>query len=206
MSRGLSALNQAEASARHLHAVLFAELLLTTSSPAVPITVHTSVGPLTFGGDTYLGVGDLGGVSGVDEAERIGPSPFKLSLSGVDPGHIADALHAGNHRDKVTLWVGYRGDDGLLVDDPWRLAGGFFEYADIELGEADNRVVVTVQHDLSTLLEKHGGRYTNEDQQGRFSGDVGFSFVADVIDKKLVWAGTPVTGTGTAQPVPRRGK
>ncbi len=188
MSRGLVAANRTEVDAVYLQPVLLVKLQFDT-----PIFVHSGVGPITFGGDTYTGVGDFGAVGAVEESESVGPSPISLTLSGIDAAHITEALDAGNYGDIVTLYEGYRQDDGLLVADPWIVAGGTFEHATISLGE-NNAITIVIQHDLERLQEKAGDKYTDEDQQQKFAGDQGFKFVAAMVNQKLLWAGGRVGG------------
>ena len=144
-------------------------------------------------GNTYLGVGDLGDISAARESEALGPASITLTLSGVDSDYISEALNSGNLYDTVTIYQGLRQDDGELYDDPWILWKGHYEFASVSVGE-QSAVAITCQHDLSQLNEKHGGRYTDEDQQSVYSGDVGLEFVADMIDVKLLWGGGAIVG------------
>ena len=189
MTRGISASNLTQIAAGHHDIIVMAHLAFST-----PIFVHTGIGTVVFSGDSYLGVGDFGGVAAVEESELLAPAPIRLVLSGVDSTYITEALTAGNHGDLITLYVGYVNKDMTLVADPWTLAAGFFDYATIELGEPENRIVITMQHELSVLGKADGARFTDEDQQRRFAGDTGLSFIADSIGKTLLWGGQRVSG------------
>lgn len=147
------------------------------------------------GGDQYLGVGGYGGISATRESEALGPAAITLTLSGVDADYITEALDSGNLYDVVTIYQGLRQDDGTLYDDPWVLWKGWFEYAGVSVGE-ESAVAITCQHDLSQLTEKDGGRYSDEDLQNAYTGDVGLEYTADMIDVNLVWGGGPVGGGG----------
>ena len=160
-----------------------------------PAYAHSGIGTITYDTNDYLGVGDFGSVSSTKESEELGPSGITLQLSGVDSTLITTALDSGKYGDVVTLYVGYRQDDGTLVDDPWVLWRGTFEYASIGQGES-NVVSITLQHDLAILDEADGGRYTDEDQQSRFAGDRGFEYVAEMGTVKLLWGGKPVVVAG----------
>lgn len=202
MSRGLSSSNQTSIAAAHVH-----EVVLVAFDFDTPVYVHSGIGTITYDGNDYIGVGEFGGISGVEESEQITVRPLELTLSGLDndqyPGidqvPISDALDAGKYGDAVTIYEGYRNDDGTLADDPWIVATGIFESAAISLG-GSNEVVITVQHDLARLEEKNGARYTFEDQQTRFSGDIGFAFVHAVIGQQLLWGGRRVIDRGTYVP------
>lgn len=188
MSRGLSSANLTEIGSAHLHVVVLVKLDFDT-----PLFVHSGAGNIVFGGDTYLGVGDFGQVDSVQESERVEPALIRLTLSGIDANLISEALDAGNYGDVISVYEGYRQDDGTLVADPWLLGRGEFEFATIVLGST-NAVSITVQHDLARLAEKAGDRYTNEDQQDKFASDTGFSFLASMINLKLLWGPRVVRG------------
>jgi len=219
MSRGISAINEAQVNTSHVHDVTLVKLDFDT-----PVYVHSGVGTIVYGGaadasggneykadkgavqsldkgavqpayvspgDEYLGVGAYGGISAARESEALGPTPISLTLSGVDSDYISEALDSGNLYDVVTIYQGLRQDDGTLYDDPWILWKGWYEFASISVAE-ESGVSITCQHDLSQLSEKNGGRYTNEDQDSRYSGDVGLAFVVDMVGLKLLWGGGPV--------------
>ena len=146
-------------------------------------------------GDTYLGVGGYGGITAPRESEALGPAAVTLTLSGVDADYIAEALDSGRVYDRITIYQGYRKDDGTLWDDPWTIWEGWFEYAAIQADE-QSQISITCQHDLSQLTEKDGGRYSDEDQQSEYPGDLGLEYASDMVDVKLNWGGGPVVGVG----------
>lgn len=195
MSRDISTLNQAEIDASHLHRVNLVKFEFDT-----PVYAHTGIGNIDYDGNTYIGIGQFGGFSAPRESEALGPASITFTLNGVDSDHITEALDAGNMYDRITLYEGYRQDDGTLVADPLVIWGGWYEYASISLGE--NAVVqVIAQHDLSILTEKDGGRYSDEDQQAAYTGDVGLEFAATIASLKLRWGGGGVVvGFGGSAP------
>ena len=188
MSRSVSSTNLTEINASHLHEVVLVKMEFDT-----PAYAHSGIGTISYDGNDYLGVGDFGSISNTTESEQLRPNSLTLQLSGVDSTLLTEALDSGNYGDVVTLYVGYRQDDGTLVDDPWLLWRGTFDYASISRG-ADNVVSIVVQHDLAVLDEVNGGRYTDEDQQSKFTGDVGLEFIADMANLTLVWGGGRVGG------------
>jgi hypothetical protein len=198
MSRNLSSTNQTQVAAAHLHEVVMVKLEFDT-----PVYVHSGIGTISYDGNDYLGVGDFGGVSETREAEQLGPAPITLQLSGVDSSLIGEALDSGNYGDVVTIYVGYRQDDGTLYDDPWIVWKGWYENAAISMGTEGNIISVTCQHDLAVLEESDNGRFTDEDQKRRFSGDTGFEYVHLIPTLKLMWAGGPVASGNI--PSKRRG-
>ena len=193
MSRDITATNLAEINASHLHEVVMVKLEFDT-----PVYVHSGIGTITFETNDYLGVGDFGSITDAGESDRLGPQPITLVLSGISSTYISEALDSGNYGDAVTIYIGYRQDDGTLVDDPVLIWRGRYETASIIVGD-DSAVSITCQHDLSLLSRSNGSRFTDEDQQQKFVGDVGFEFVQDAITAKLIWGGGAVS-SGNQRP------
>lgn len=191
MSRTISASNLAEIDAAHLHEVLLVKLEFDT-----PVYIHSGVGSIVFDSNTYLGVGQFGNVGNQIESEQLRPTSLILSLSGVDAALITEALDAGNYGDIITIYMGYRQDDGTLVDDPWIPWKGFFEFAAVKHG-TENIVSITCRHDLAILNEAEGSRFSDEDQQVRFTGDTGFQYITDMAGTKLIWGGGRVSTGST---------
>ena len=178
--------NLAEINSTHVHLVTMAKLEFDT-----PVYVHSSTGTITYDSNDYLGVGSFGGASAARESENLGPVSVNLSLTGIDSDLIAEAKDSGKLYDRITIYQGYVQDDGTLVDDPWIVFSGWFDYASIQLSE-ESTISITCQHDLSSLSEKLGSRYSDEDQQNAYSTDVGLEFTTDMSDIKLQWGGGPV--------------
>lgn len=198
MSRGLSATNLAQVNASHLHEVTLVKLGFDT-----PVYVHSGVGTIVYDSNSYLGVGGFGGVSDARESDVLGPHPITLTLSGIDTNLVAEALTTGNFMDTVTIYVGYRQDDGTLVDDPWIAWRGHYESASLETGERSS-VSITCQHDLAVLGEKSGDRYNDEDQQSKYSGDLGLEYITEMANIKLNIGGQVISGQSRLTPE-RRG-
>jgi hypothetical protein len=185
MSRDISATNQAEVDASHLH-----EVVLVKLDWDEPAYVHSGFGSIVWDGNTYIGTGGLGGISEARESELLGPASLTLTLSGVDATFIATALDTVSFGDAITIYLGYRQDDGTLVDDPWIVWSGWFEFASIAQA-AESEISIICQHDLSVLSEIDGSKFTDEDQQEDYSGDVFFEHVHEMqtLAQKLLWAG-----------------
>ncbi len=190
MTRPLSPANLVELGKPYVELVTLAHLAFDT-----PIFVHSGIGNITVGADVYLGVGDLGSISEPNETELLSPAAVTLQLSGVQAAHISEALDAGNYKDAITIYEGYRQTDGTLVDDPWLKWSGFFEYATYVQGSS-NAVQVFAQHELANLDDSDNSRYTDEDQVQRFAGDRIFEFIHDMATVDLLWGGREIRGGG----------
>jgi hypothetical protein len=190
VSRDIGGTNETQAQSPYVHVVLLAQLEFDT-----PVYVHSGYGEIVYNSNTYLGVGDFGSMSQAKESEVVSPNSIVLGLSGVDSGLIAEALDSGAYGDRVTIYQGYRQDDGTLHANPWVLWQGFLEYATVNQG-GDNTIALTCQSDLAVLNETDNSRYSDEDQVERYAGDRLFEYVVAMKNVKLQWGGRSV-GTGS---------
>ena len=203
MTRSLSAANLTHIDSGHTHPVLMGKFLFDGGS----VFAHTGLGTIVFESNNYLGIGNLAGVAGLEETEGIVPAPVKVSLNGLDSSLVLEALDSANFGSKVTLYIGYRNDDGTLIADPWAFYKGRVENAALIRGQ-DNSITITIQHDLAILNRTIGTKYTYEEQQRKFSGDLAFEKIAqmELVGTDLLWGALPSrigTGGGGRFPGPR---
>lgn len=183
MGRSLNATNVSHIDSGHTHPVLMGKFEFDT-----PVYAHTGLGTINWGGNDYLGVGDLSGFSGTEESETIVPNAVRVQLNGLDAGLLADSLDSTTYGSRVTLYVGYRNDDGSLIADPWIFYKGLLENSNLVRG-SENSINLVVQHVLAVLKRSVGRKYTDEEQQKEYPGDTAFNKVQqmETVAKDLLW-------------------
>ena len=190
MTKSIGSSNQTAAAASHNEPIVLVHIACDD-----PVYAHSGVGVITYGSTDYLGVGHLGSISAPKESNVVGPGSVTLELSGLSPNNIGTAMSSASYGDAVTIYQGYRQDDGTLVDTPWIVWSGSIDRIGGLVGP-ECTVSVELQHDIAALGEISGRRCTDEDQQNAYLGDTFFSHIADVPNLKLVWGGgTDRTGT-----------
>ena len=191
MSREIGSTNTASAEGASVEPVALLKLDLDD-----PVYAHSGVGVIEYDGNDYIGVGLLGSVTAPSETDELGPQPVTFGMSQIDANLMQYAMSAANYGDEATLYRGYRQDDGTLVSDPYIVWAGTVESTGAKVGPG-GQIGITCNHDLAALDQINGGRYTDEDQQDKYSGDKFFSHIADIPTLKLLWGGGP-TRTGSA--------
>lgn len=152
----------------------------------VPLRLNTSGWNLVYAGNTYQGVGVLGGIEAVDES----PGDIKglrFSLSGVPSSQIALALSEQVQGKAVTVYTAiFDRNTYQVLDTVVEWAGRLDVFNIIE--EGDSCVLAaTAEHAGIDLLRPNTVRYSNADQVRLFPGDVGFQYVIDQSDVPIVW-------------------
>ena len=184
MSRGFPT-NVANALAtQHVSLVTFVQLAF----PSGTVYLHNSIGTYTFGGNDYLGVGDLGAISPLEEGADISPYQITLSLSGLDSTIAGAALTEDYYMHAVIVSLGVLNADDALLADPTVVFEGFMDQMNISVG-ADGGDVITLsaESELARFDKASNIKYTDIQLQSEFSGDLAFEFMPDIEGAKIRW-------------------
>lgn len=208
MPRAISALNLAELQAKHNSPAFFVHLAFDSGD----VRLHTDLGTITWGGETWDGIGSLGAISTVQEGIDTASYEIDLTLSGIDATIMNEANNNNYALRPVTLYLGFFGTNGQLVDDPFEIWGGFMDSMDISLGGDEDRVSVRCESELTLFDKANGALITNEEHQDRYPGDLAFEYLEQVPTARPRWRGkvtdpagtviTPSRGGGTTNFVP----
>lgn len=174
----------------------------------------TGVGDLSFGGETYTGSGNLMQISELQESSDIAARGATLTLSGIPTeliGLALDETYQGRIA-KIKFGVFGRGvsdNSFLLINDTDSLLingsgdkleidyADTLEMFDMFIGRMDQMTIneagdtctiaLTVESKLIDLERPRNRRYTDQNQQSRFSGDLAFEFVTRLQAEELEW-------------------
>lgn len=151
------------------------------------VNLHTRLGDISWGGDTYVGAGGLGSIGAVDEESDLARSTLELQLRGL-PTDILSAVANEHYQGRTaTLYLGYLdATTNQLVDDPVVLYRGRMDACQIEQGETLT-VTLSVESRFAAWDTPRVRRYNDGDQQSRFPGDKGMEFVEQTVGKQIVW-------------------
>lgn len=186
-SRELTAALVSASTGTYFQFVIFAEM----EFDAGDIFVHNGIGPLTWSGDTYLGVGDFGAVSIIEEGPEVSPYAVGVALSGIDPTLQNTSLNLNYYMRPITLSIGAIDGTGALADVPDELWSGFMDTMTVATG--DKEVIhLTCESDLAIFDQANGERFSDTQLQTDFPGDLFFELLDQVEDSKLVWGAAGV--------------
>jgi len=161
--------------------VLLVEMLMSA-----PVRICSSSMNITYAGDVYLGIGDLGTVDEVDDS----PGEYKalrFALNGVRNEYLAIVL-AENIRDKpCSLRMAVlHPDTHALLDAPlvWT---GTLDQMPLTIGKETTTISVTAEHRGATYARPKPLRYIDSDQQRLYPGDTSMRFVESQSNHQDVW-------------------
>jgi len=182
MSRDLTAGMQTAIAAETVRPVALVKITLDTDT----ILVHSGVGDIVFNGDTYLGVGNFGDITEIKESESIAPTQVSVSLSGIPPEYLSFAMDEDYQGREAFIYKALLDENHDLIADPVLAFRGRCDYSDIQLG-ATATVQLTIQSRLADWNRPKIRRYSHEDQQLDYPGDLSLEFVPQMVEKPIVW-------------------
>ena len=199
MSRGFPSNVLTALSSDHVALVTFAKL----EFPSGTLYLHNSLGTYTWGGNDWLGTGDLGEISQLEEGAQISPYKISLSLSGLDATISGAALTEDYYLQPVTVYLGVLDANDALIANPTVVWEGAMDQMELSVGAADgDTIVLTAESELARFDKASNLKYTDAQLQSDFSGDLAFEFMADIEGAKIRWGDAnsdSIAGVSNAQ-------
>lgn len=159
----------------------------------------TGFGDLSFGGNSYLGTGELGKIVTHTEQVMLVSEKKTYQLTGIDPALVSEADFDSSFGRSVTEYFGFLTQAGQLVATPEINWEGRIDSCRRVDGGAP-LIEVNAEYRLAVVDAVDGWRYTHEHQQQFFPGDDGLALATSVETTDVVWGGhrvIPGSGRGT---------
>lgn len=161
--------------------VLLVEMALTET-----IRLCTASHDITYGGQVYQAIGDLGSVEEVKDAMGEVTS-LNFSLSGVSNDNLSIAINEPIKGKAAYLRMALLDTSTRSVLDAPLVWSGTCDQMPIEFGKATSAINVTCQHRGVTFGRPKPLRYTDADQQSLFPGDTSLRFIPVQSQHPDVW-------------------
>lgn len=181
--RTLSADMVTEVTTAQLSPILMASLNFST-----PVNLWTGYGNLSYNSTTYYGLGTLGTISPVEETTDLAARGISMKLSGVPTANVAIALTENYQGRECSIMFGALSPTaGTLISSPVTVFSGRMDVMQISDDGQSAEIIVTAESKLMDFKRPREVRYTDEEQQQLYSGDVGLEFVNDIQEKVVYW-------------------
>lgn len=194
MARNLAAALATEFEKAALRPIYFAKF----EFPGGDVRFWSGEGAKTFNSESYTGLGDLTGVAFPQENSNNSPQGAVFTLSGIPSSSTALALEENYKNAPVTVWFGARDDSDVIIVDPYIQFQGFIDVMSMD-DDGENAAITVRCEAFAYGVGPSAIRYTDEQQQREFPGDLGLQYVAGLQDKDILWgveySAKPPTGT-----------
>lgn len=155
------------------------------------VHIWTGIGPLVWRGTEYSGLGQLIGVSLIEETDDVKATGIQCNLSGVDSAQISFALLEMQRNSPGVIWLALLEEDGAtIIPDPYILFRGRLDVATIQDARDGAMITLNYENELIDLERPREVRYTPQEQYAISPGDTFLDFVPGLQDKELHWGNT----------------
>jgi len=184
MSRTLSLAVAAACAAQQVAPAYLVELVFDSA----PLRLWSGRGNITWSGKTFVGTGTLGGISEIEETAKIAANGIELSLSGIPSASISLALTEPYRGRRAYVWLAFFNiTTGTMIANPVPVFAGRMDTMRVKDSGETSTIALSCESKLIDLERPRERRYTHEDQQDLFPGDLGLEFVAGLQEKELFW-------------------
>ena len=153
-------------------------------------------GPLTVGGVTYQGTGDVITIAAISLTYGMSAGMVRFEIPTASPEMVArcdgQALEVNNRRCQLFYQLFSMVEEdgqhtGRLIGDPISMFVG--QMRDMRsTSSADSRnIELEAYGRMSRQAKPPYGRWTDADQRARYPGDTGLALLASLKDKAVVW-------------------
>lgn len=197
-----SAANQAALEAEHLRPLWFIHLDFAID----PLYACTANRSYLYDGNSYLGVGEIQGISNIPEGADIAARPITIIAAGTDSWITTPIQNRTNYKGRAAaIYKGYLDANLDLIDDPEPKWFGRMDVGSMTWDAGSFTAQMTCEPLQSRLLRANISRYSDEDHQLRHPGDKFFEFLPQMAEKDVIWGGNRVSpGIGGGQAAPPR--
>lgn len=155
-----------------------------------PMRLWLGHGTLDAGGHEWSGLGEFGGISGIESAIGGTAPQVTFTLSGVEPKLVTAGLSASEEvkgRD-ATVFLQFFDDTLQPLDAPYAVWLGTMDVMRVKAEGADRR---TIEVTAETLFTRRAippfGFLSDRDQQRLFPGDRGLEQMPAMTNKSVQW-------------------
>jgi hypothetical protein len=170
-----------------LHPAILVQLNFVTGT----VYVWSGTGPMVWNGQTYVGVGTFGGISVIEEGATIEAKGVTLTLSGIDPAMLADALQEIQIGLPVSVFLALFDSSGALIADPLTSWSGRMDQPEFLISGGEAVISLKCENRLMDMNVAVDRRLTLQDAQMSNPGDLGLQFVPSLQEVTLYWGTVP---------------
>lgn len=150
------------------------------------LRVNSSPYALTIGGAMSIGVGQLGGITPVEETGDLGAYQMAVILRGVPRELVSTALAESYQGRSFRMFFATLDASHVIVADPVMIFAGRMDNMQIRMG-GTAEITLSVENRLADWDRERIRRYTDPDQQAEHPGDRFFEYVPAMQEKDLQW-------------------
>ena len=182
MSRDLTSGVQTAIEATQVQPFLLFEGLFSSGY----VRMWSGYGDIVWDARTWTGVGSLMGISAVQETSEIQANGITVTMNGIPSELISLALQESEQGRSGKVYLGFLDESGVIAD-PTMIFEGKLDIPAIQEEGDTSTISITYESRLINLQRSRESRFTNEEQQREYDGDLGCEFVPAMKEVTLTW-------------------
>lgn len=165
-----------------------------------PLRMWSGVGDKVWAGQTWVGLGDMAGISAIDETSEIAATSVTFTLSSVPSSLRALALQARYRGRECRLWLAiFTADFSAITGTIQIFAGRMNTMSIAAASDTLSQLTLQAESRLVDLRRARPSRYTDAEQRLLDPTDTGLSRVAKLAERPLHW-GVPAAPSAATTP------
>lgn len=181
MSRSIDDATVLAANADIVRPVVLVEII----TPSLDIRMCSLMQDIDFNGNTYT-YGSLGNIGTINESDDITESSCTLTFGAIDSATVAAIAASDFINSPVSIRI-------MFCDEEWQPVGDgviYFEGSaasqNIALGETAE-ITVNCKSKIASLNRPRSIRYSDQEQQAKYPGDLGMQYATTVSNANVRW-------------------
>lgn len=151
-------------------------------------------------GQAFTGLGWLGKISTIPQTSKVQAQNVTIELSGIPSNLIAEIVGEVRLTGTVTIWYAFFDNSGQfaspnLLADPVQVFSGSMDVPSITDDGTTAAISIACENTLLSLNLAPNRRFDDPDQQLRYPGDLGFSFVQALQNLQTFWPSSAANST-----------
>ncbi len=165
-------------------------MLAEIEHPSGTARFWTGIGPLSYNGFTWTGVGRLGAISPIKKTAELSIQEIAFTLAGVNPEDAAE-LDDNVRNLSGRAWLACFGDKGEVIADPVLMVDAVLDYQSLQVGDdGSTSIVINALTGFTTLERGIDEAWTPENQKFSYPADSGLDLIPSLQNQQILW--TPV--------------
>jgi len=165
------------------------------------VFLNSGTQDFSFDGETWIGVGGMGSLSGVPENTSLGKAQITATLSHIPLASLPDFVDEFTTSDPTgrawTTFIAFLNAD-FTTKAVLTMDSGFIGAPEMAESATAGSIALTLLNETTRLALVTFFRMTNQGQQSIWPGDEGFEFVTDTNLGEISWGRTNTTIPGTS--------
>lgn len=160
-------------------------ILIEINTPGLFIRLTSNMQDVVFDGNTYT-AGALSGVGGIAETDDLNDAQMSIIFSGIDPAIKSAVVSSNFINSPISVRIQFFDEQWVAHGDGLVYFIGSAAGQNIASGQT-SEITVSCRSRMASLSRPRSERYSDQEQQAQYPGDLGMQFASELASRTIVW-------------------